>query len=559
MIKSINKIKITSFDLIQYIALLLIPIFVSYGLYKVIPIRNVEPLSIVSVAASINLIIWFFIILQILVNYHLLLKYSKIKVIQINLVIILIYVSSFKILIKALSLKGTPLPGSDIRGDLFNIVKLAEIAKSDYWSGGINPVFSQGGYPPIWPTLIGNVARVLDTHVLTIFKPAEFILLAASPIFVLYLWRLVLDTWMALVVTINQSLVFNFDYKTLTLNLLIPLLIYIVLQSKDSKHNSYFKYGVFFGLISLSYFGYIYWLIPFMLSIPILLLILQNRERNFSLHTFVYLGLGVGLGPVIYFRLIDNFLIYHVALIAAFILLNFLKNFKVLYVLALAIINVGIFSGLLISFLFFRTPDIWTEGGVDKNNPTGSPLITLSEINLFIFLLLLIATLFVFRSRRGTIVIIVLAGVYLSSTIFMYFIASQMQVTYRVDLWPRAREVQNYALNLIFLVIFLFFINYLIKEFNFKRILELNSKNLFYMFSFVLLILGSYLVSTLGSLAYNSMPFHAFGPAWYAHQGCSNPHEDPMLSKVFEQRPDIQAFLRKNCPTASWPEIPSSK
>jgi hypothetical protein len=180
-------------------------------------------------------------------------------------------------------------------------------------------------------------------------------------------------------------------------------------------------------------------------------------------------------------------------------------------------------------------------------------------INLFLFLLLLIATLFVTRSSKGTTVTTVLAGVYLSSTIFMYFIASQMQVTYRVDLWPRAREVQSYALNLIFLVIFLYFINHLLKEHNFKRILELNSKNLFYMFSFVLLILGSYLVSTLGSLSYKSMPFHAFGPAWYAHQGCANPHEDPMLSKVFEQRPDIQAFLRENCPSATWPEIPSSK
>ena len=559
MIKSIKRTSIASFDLIQYLGLLFMPILISYGLYKVIPIRNVEPLSIVSVAASINLIIWIFIILQILFTYPLLMKYSKITVVQINLVIILIYVSSLKILIKALSLKGTPLPGSDIRGDLLNIVKLAEIAKSDFWSGGINPVFSNGGYPPIWPTIIGNVARVLDTHVLTIFKPAEFILLAASPIFVLYLWRLVLDTWMALVVTINQSLVFNFDYKTLTLNLLIPLLIYIVLQLKDSSHNSYFKYGVFFGLISLSYFGYIYWLIPFMILIPLLLLTLQNKEKNFSLHTFVYLGLGVGLGPVIYFRLIDNILIYYVALLAAFILLNLLRNFKFLYIATLAIINVGIFSGLLMSFLFFRTADTWSEGGVDKNDPTGGPLISLSDINLFLFLLLLIATLFVTRSSRGTTVTIVLAGVYLSSTIFMYFIASQMQVTYRVDLWPRAREVQSYALNLIFLVIFLYFINHLLKEHNFKRILELNSKNLFYMFSFVLLILGSYLVSTLGSLSYRSMPFHAFGPSWFAHQGCANPHEDPMLSKVFEQRPDIQAFLRKNCPSASWPEIPSSK
>jgi hypothetical protein len=395
--------------------------------------------------------------------------------------------------------------------------------------------------------------------VLAIFKPAEFILLVASPIFVLFLWRLVLDTWMALVVTINQSLAFNFDYKTLTLNLLIPLLIYVVLHLKDSSHNGYFKYGVFFGLISLSYFGYIYWLIPFMVLIPILLLTSQDKVKNFSHHAFVYLGLGVGLGPVIYFRLIDNVLIYYAALLLAFIFLNLLRNFKILYIAILALINVGIFGSLLTSFLFFRTPDTWIEGGVDKNDPTGGPLISLSDINLFIFILLLVATFFVTTSSKGTTVTIVLAGVYLSSTIFMYFIASQMQVTYRVDLWPRAREVQSYALNLMFLVIFLYLINYLLNEHNFKRILELNSKNPFYIFSFVLLILGSYLVSTLGSITYNSMPFHAFGPAWFAHQGCTNPHEDPMLSKVFEQRPDIQTFLRKNCPTASWPEIPSSK
>jgi hypothetical protein len=132
MIKYRKRTSNASFDLIQYFGLLFMPIFISYGLYMIIPIRNVEPLSIVSVTASINLIIWIFIILQILFNYPLLLKYSKKTVVQINLVIILIYISSFKILIKALSLKGTPLPGSDIRGDLLNIVKLpADLANSN--------------------------------------------------------------------------------------------------------------------------------------------------------------------------------------------------------------------------------------------------------------------------------------------------------------------------------------------------------------------------------------------------------------------------------------------
>jgi hypothetical protein len=29
-----------------------------------------------------------------------------------------------------------------------------------------------------------------------------------------------------------------------------------------------------------------------------------------------------------------------------------------------------------------------------------------------------------------------------------------------------------------------------------------------------------------------------------------------MLSKVFENNPDIQQFLRLNCPSVNWPEIP---
>jgi hypothetical protein len=139
----------------------------------------------------------------------------------------------------------------------------------------------------------------------------------------------------------------------------------------------------------------------------------------------------------------------------------------------------------------------------------------------------------------------------------MYFIASQMQVTSRVDLWPRAGEVQYYSLNLIFLVIFLYVIEILTNENNFKKYLISSKQSIYFFVSLILFIVGSYLVSSLGSLTYNSMPYHAFTPAWFAHQGCSNPHEDPMLSKVFETNPDIQDFLRLKCPSANWPKIPT--
>jgi hypothetical protein len=138
----------------------------------------------------------------------------------------------------------------------------------------------------------------------------------------------------------------------------------------------------------------------------------------------------------------------------------------------------------------------------------------------------------------------------------MYFIASQMQVKSRVDLWPRAQEVQGYALNLIFLIVSLFVIEVILNESNFKKYLEFSKLNVYYLISFILFILGSYLVGSLGASAHRSMPYHAFNPAWFAHQGCSNPHEDPMLSKVFETYPDIQAFLRENCSSVDWPVIP---
>ena len=230
MIKFMKITQINRFNLFQVISLLFAPVLIAFALYTVIPIQNVNPLSIVSVTASINAIIWSLIVLQIFINYLLINKFSIKLVVQINLILILVYVSAFKVLIKALALKGTPLSGTDIRGDLLNVVNLAKIAKQAYWAGGPNPIFPDGGYPPIWPSLIGNIARILDVHVLYIFKPAEFVLLLISPILVLFMWRLIFDTWMSLVITINQTLIYNFDYKTLTLNLILPLLIFIILN-----------------------------------------------------------------------------------------------------------------------------------------------------------------------------------------------------------------------------------------------------------------------------------------------------------------------------------------
>lgn len=551
MLSWVRQIPNLKIDLIQISILMFFPAAFAYLLYQIIPIQNVNPLSIVSVTATINLILWTLIILQVILNYPLIKKFSLKIIVEINLLLTLIYVITFAILIKALSLKGTPLPGSDIRGDLLAIVNYAKAAESQYWI--------VVDYPPLWPTLIGNLARILDVHVLTLFKPAEFVILMIAPILVLFAWRLTLNRWMALVITINQTLLFSFDYKTLTLNLLIPLVIFIITEIKKDVETSslkFFALGFLTGIISLMYFGYLYWLIPFLMGSILIMTFSKNRKRYFERNTNLYLGLGAGLGPVVYFRIVENVYLFYLSLFAVCLVSFLLQKYNFLRKMFHIIVTLGVFLGLTVSLIWFRANDTWVEGGIEKNDPTVNSIINLSGVNLSLFLLVIVGIYLIIVNKIDLSSVFSLVGVYVSSAIFMYLIASQMQETLRVDLWPRALEVQRYSLNLAFLIAFLFVIKLLVTRYNLGSYIDFDNKNRFYFVTFILFISGSYLVSSLGSSAYFSMPYHSFTGAWFAHQGCSNPHEDPMLSKVFEYNPDIQTFLRENCPSADWPVIP---
>jgi hypothetical protein len=288
-----------------------------------------------------------------------------------------------------------------------------------------------------------------------------------------------------------------------------------------------------------------------------LVLISKDRAKFLDCSTYLYIGLGVGLGPVIFMPSTENVYLYYIGVFGVLLILFLLRESKKVKVIFHYFINVVILIGLIGALVKFRAGDTWVQGGVEKNDPTVGAILNLEGVGLILFLALLLGTYLITQYKKDFTVIMILTGIYLSSAVFMYFIASQMQVTSRVDLWPRAQEVQGYALNLIFLIITLYICDIVLNEPNLKKYLEFSNKNLYYLMSFILFILGSYLVSSLGASAHRSMPYHAFTPAWYAHQGCSNPHEDPMLSKVFETYPDIQAFLRDNCSSVDWPVIPN--
>jgi hypothetical protein len=538
--------------LVEVTILILFPVILSIVFYKLIPIQNVNPISIVSVTALINFIIWTLIIFQMIGSYNLLQRYSPKIVLEINLYFILSYIAAFKILIKALSLKGTPLPGSDIRGDLLKVANLAKLAEADYWSGE--------SYPPIWPSLIGNAARLLDVHVLSLFKPAEFILLAISPLLILYIWRLIVESWMALLISINQVLIYGFEYKTFTLNLLIPTLLYTIISVKNDNSNKILKsflLGLLLGLLSLTYSGYLYWLIPVLIGISILVFTPKHRDKKLKKHNFIYLGLVTALGPVIYSQLFEKILFFYIAVFGIVLLILFSRMYEKIETVIHFLCNIMILFGLIYIFLNIRAIDTWVEGGIEKNNPTTSSIVDFSGSNLILALVFLLGIYIIFIKHKDLIVLMFFVGVYISSAIFMYFIASQMQVTSRIDLWPRAREVQSYSSNLFLIILTLYLVHTIINDIRVKKSLEGRKQNFYIFVVLVLFFVGSYLVNSIGTSAYTSMPYHAFGSAWFANQGCSNPHEDPMLSKVFEIYPDIQVFLRENCSSVNWPVIPN--
>jgi hypothetical protein len=470
------------------------------------------------------------------------------------LYLLITYVSTSRLLAKALALKGTPLPDSDIRGDLLQIVSSAQIAQVNNWSGF--------GYPPLWPTLIGNVAKELDLHVLSIFKPAEFILLAISPFLIFSIWKLCLKPWMALVVTIFISLSTTYNFKNIVLNILIPLIIYMILRAYNlskttlSTRIEYLIIGFFIGLASLMYYGYLYWLTPFFITIIVITLFSKKRILFIELQIITYSGVSLTIIPFI--NQIVDIEIKVVYLLNLTIIIVGLVNFKFKGRYLYGYLGILTILYVLIKILLeFRANDTWFEGALESNDPTLKSIISLNGYNVVIFGLILFL---IFKHIDGTdyfIFLFIALSIFLSATFFMYLIASQMDASRKVDLWPRAIEVQNYAINLLFIAIVVFILESTLSKINFSAKNIETSPKILFLFVFTLCIVGSYFVSMLGNQTYSSMPINTFNGAWFAHQGCSNPHEDPMLAKVFENHSDIQNFLRSKCYNVNWPEIPS--
>jgi ABC-type polysaccharide/polyol phosphate export permease len=119
----------------------------------------------------------------------------------------------------------------------------------------------------------------------------------------------------------------------------------------------------------------------------------KNREKYFERNTNLYLGVGAGLGPVVYFRIVENIYLFYLTLFAVCLLSFLFQKYYFLRNLFHRVATLGIFLGLTVALLWFRAGDTWVEGGIEKNDPTVRSIINLSGVNLILFLLRLMISL----------------------------------------------------------------------------------------------------------------------------------------------------------------------
>lgn len=550
---------------LPYVIIPLISVISSYFLYKIIPINNFSEISIVSATASIQVWIWLSYIVLVGLIYLGLAKSKNISILNFTLMYILTLVISINLSATAMSLKGTPLASGDIRGDLLGMVDFAQYAKENGWTGDLRA--SGDFYPPVWPTIVGNIARILDVNAIQIYKPAELVLLIIGPLATFFIWKKLTPVWVALTISIYLAALqhhYFFYWKFIPLYVLIPILILLIKKASievADRRSELFDhiYGFVVGMLILTYFGNYWWAILFMMTLSFLTFFSKNREIVQKRQTIYYLGAGLALVPPTVGSILEISISFLYATFIILIVLNYIIEKKPKIAIFKNYFTSAIIVALyLLAFLFFRTNDDWFEGDVATANPTLRSPFSIGGLDLLFILSFIVLFVISLRVTWLKDISIVLIGFCISALIMRYFIASRMQVTNLVDLWPRSNDLFLYAFNLIILLTVLGAIQsifYFASSNNVFKDIFGKKNNLFYISAIALFIIYGSLSNVLGDRVYGSMPVNSFNGAWFAHKGCSNPHEDPMLAKVFETRPYIQDFLRENCWGKKWPLV----
>jgi hypothetical protein len=145
--------------------------------------------------------------------------------------------------------------------------------------------------------------------------------------------------------------------------------------------------------------------------------------------------------------------------------------------------------------------------------------------------------------------ILVLSTTFISSALMMFWFAAQMEITGKVELFPRAGGTFGFAWTVLtFIGLFAILTSSYFYEFiKYVWPKDLSRINTIILTLVLILPIAAIHARTLSEVQDGIFPIGENG-AWLAYRACDTPHEDPMLAKVFEENPFIQEFLREKLP-----------
>ena len=454
-----------------------------------------------------------------------------------------------------LALSKVPLPPGDIRGDNGALLSGMMRAQETGWAGN--------SYPPVWLTLVGNIARITDNSVLEIWKPVYLLSVVILPGLVLLAWRQAFNPLAAAAITFLLTFG-TIEWKgiaNLVMTAMFIAIVYEISKTQDFnfKFNSkLFLYGIFFGLSSLTYFGYLWWSL---IAIGVLIFALWfNEKREYLFTKVIDAGLGFALifGPsqiAPRFGLSGMVFLFLLLLIIA---LRFVIQKNNLLSRALAFLA-GLISPAAVVFTLVtnRTGDTWFESYMELN-PTPNLGLGFNTTSSVFILITLIGLILAFNETQFRSATLVLGTTFISSALMMFWFAAEMEITRNIELFPRAAGTFGFAWTVLtfiglFAILTSSYFYELIKYILPKGLSKLNTLIL----TLVLILpIGAIHARTLSESQDGIFPIGE-NAVWQAYRACDNPHEDPMLAKLFEEQPFIQKYLRENCPKVDWPVIPA--
>ena len=224
--------------------------------------------------------------------------------------------------------------------------------------------------------------------------------------------------------------------------------------------------------------------------------------------------------------------------------------------------SLGYLTGLIaptaVVFIVFTSGvnDTWFEDYM-SNNPTPNLGFGFNASGILFFLITIFGLIIAYNHKRYRSAILVLTTTFISSALMMFWFAARLEVTGKVELFPRAAGTFSFSWTVLsFIALFAILKSDYLK----KLFIKIwpgglsRAQNVF-----LVLVILLPLVVTHGRILSDSQRSifpRAENAEWQAYRACDNPHEDPMLAKVFEEQPFIQKYLRDNCPKVDWSATP---